>query len=181
MKKSRLEEQYRSNLRLELKKSLGLKNIEQVPKVCKIVVNVGVKDAVSDSKSLKAVLDNVEKIVGQKPVRTIARKSIASFKLREGMPIGVKVTLRGRNMYDFLDKLINLSLPKVRDFQGVPTKFDGQGNYNLGIKEWNIFPELEQEVGEKTRGMNITIQTSAQEDGHGYELLKAFGMPFRTT
>lgn len=181
MKKSRLEEQYCSNFRLELKKSLSLSNIEQVPKLRKIVLNVGVKDAVTDSKSLQAVVDTIEKITGQKPIRTFARKSIASFKLREGMPIGVKVTLRGRNMYDFLDKLINLSLPKVRDFQGVSTKLDGQGNYNLGIKEWNIFPELDQEVGGKSRGLNVTIHTSAQKDEHAYELLKVFGMPFRTT
>jgi large subunit ribosomal protein L5 len=179
MKKSRLEELYNSTIRPELVKSLGLTNVMQAPRMNKIVLNVGVKDAVTDSKSLQAVQDVLEKISGQKAMRTFARKSIASFKLREGMPIGVKVTLRKRNMYDFLDKLINVSLPKVRDFQGVSSKLDGNGSYNLGIKEWNIFPELEQDAGEKIRGMNITIHMTTKIDKHGYELLKSFGMPFR--
>ena len=141
MSKARLEELYNSKVRPELQTKLGLKNIMEVPKITKIVLNVGVKDAIADSKVLQSVMETVEKISGQAPVRTLAKKSIASFKLRAGMPIGVKVTLRKKNMYDFLDKLINLALPKTRDFQGVPSAFDGRGNYNLGLKEITIFPE----------------------------------------
>lgn len=179
MAKARLEELYVSEIRPQLFKNLGVKNIMQVPKIEKIVLNVGVKDAVSDSKVLQGVVGTLKKIAGQTPVRTLSRKSIAGFKLREGMPIGAMVTLRGRRMYEFLDKLINLSLPKVRDFQGVPSKFDGRGNYNLGIKEWVIFPEVEYEVGEKIYGMNITIQTTGANDDFSRELLKSFGMPFQ--
>lgn len=179
MNKARLEELYISQIRPELKKSLGLKNIMEVPKIEKIVINVGVKEAINDSKAVQAVYETVSEISGQAPVKTLARKSIAGFKLREGMAIGVKVTLRRKKMYEFLDKLINLALPKVRDFQGVTTRFDRGGNYNLGIKEWSIFPELDLQVGEKVHGLNITIQTSAQSDAHGFELLKSFGMPFR--
>ncbi len=179
MSKARLEELYTGSIKPELKKSLGLKNIMEVPKISKIVLNVGVKEAVADSKSVQSVLDAMRKIAGQQPVKTEARKSIAGFKLREGMPIGVKVTLRGDRMYEFLDKLISLALPKVRDFQGVPTKFDRGGNYNLGIKEWTIFPELDMQFSEKVHGMNITITTSTKNDAHAFELLKSFGMPFR--
>jgi len=179
MNRARLEETYIKTIKPELQKTLGLSNPMQVPKVAKIVVNVGVKDAVADSKVLQGVISTLAEITGQAPVRTLSRKSIAGFKLREGMPIGAMVTLRGRRMYEFLDKLINLSLPKVRDFQGVPLAFDGQGNYNLGIKEWVIFPEVSYEVGEKVYGMNVTIQTTALTDDHGRELLKSFGMPFR--
>jgi len=176
---SRLEKNYKETLRPALKTQLGLKNIMQVPKVSKIVLNIGVKEAVADSKVLQSVADGLGKIAGQRPVRTVAKKSIASFKIREGMPIGVKVTLRRKQMYDFLDKLINIALPTVRDFQGVTTNFDRQGNYNLGIKEWIIFPEIEFGAFEKIYGMNITIHTTAQTDAHAYELLKSFGMPFR--
>lgn len=179
MNKARLEELYTNEIRAKLQKELGLSNIMEVPKIAKIVLNIGVKEAVADSKSVQFVFDSLEKIAGQAPVRTLARKSIAGFKLREGMPIGVKVTLRRKKMYEFLDKLINLALPKVRDFQGVTTKFDRRGNYNLGIKEWTIFPEMDLEVGEKMHGMNITIQTTAANDAHGFELLKSFGMPFK--
>lgn len=180
MKKTRLQQLYANTIRPELLKKLGLENIMKVPRLSKIVVNVGVKDAVTDSsKVIPAVTRVVDKITGQKSVRTLARKSIATFKLREGMPIGVMVTLRNKNMYEFLDRLINLSLPKVRDFQGVPTKFDGHGNYNLGIKGWDIFPELDYEAGEKVRGMNITVHTTASSDEYAFELLKSFGMPFR--
>ncbi len=178
--KARLEEQYLQEIRPKLQKDLQLSNVMEVPKLKKIVLNIGVKDAVSDSKSLVSVMKILEKIAGQKPVRTLARKSIAGFKLREGMPIGVKVTLRKRAMYEFLDKLINLALPKMRDFQGIPkTAFDGQGSYNLGLKEWIIFPEVDYDLTEKMHGLNITINTSAQTDKHGFELLKNFGMPFR--
>ncbi|MCX5925289.1 MAG: 50S ribosomal protein L5 [Candidatus Dependentiae bacterium] len=180
MKKARLKELYTSSIRSELLKKLELNNIMEVPKIAKIVLNVGVKDAITDSsKVIPAVMSVIDRITGQKSVRTLARKSIAGFKLREGMPIGVMVTLRNENMYEFLDRLINLSLPKVRDFQGVSPKFDGQGNYNLGIKGWDIFPELDYEAGDKVRGLNITIHTTAEQDSHAFELLKSFGMPFR--
>lgn len=179
MNKARLEELYTSQIRLKLKNDLGLNNIMEVPKVQKIVINVGVKEAINDSKAVQSVYETIAKISGQAPVKTLARKSIAGFKLREGMAIGVKVTLRRKKMYEFLDKLINLALPKVRDFQGVTTRFDRGGNYNLGIKEWSIFPELDMQVGEKVHGLNITIQTSAKTDAQGFELLKSFGMPFR--
>lgn len=180
MKKARLKELYTSTIRPELLSKLELENVMEVPRLSKIVLNVGVKDAITDSsKVIPAVMSVIDRISGQKSVRTLARKSIAGFKLREGMPIGVMVTLRNESMYEFLDRLINLSLPKVRDFQGVSPKFDGQGNYNLGIKGWDIFPELDYEAGDKVRGMNITIHTTAEQDSHAFELLKSFGMPFR--
>lgn len=179
MSKARLEELYIASIKPELKNRLGLKNVMQVPKISKIVLNVGVKEAIADSKVVQSVLDAMKRIAGQLPVKTEARKSIAGFKLREGMPIGVKVTLRGNKMYEFLDKLISLALPKVRDFQGVPTKFDRGGNYNLGVKEWTIFPELDLQYSEKVHGMNITITTTTKNDMHAFELLKSFGMPFR--
>ena len=179
MTQARLKKLYDENIRTDLKDVLGLSNIMQTPKVSKIVLNIGVKDAVSDSKSLQEVERVFETISGQKPVRTVAKKSIAGFKLREGMPIGVKVTLRSKRMYEFLDRLISLALPKTRDFQGVSTKFDRRGNYNLGIKEWNIFPEIEHETATKMRGLNITIETTTTNDEHARELLTRFGMPFR--
>lgn len=178
MEKARLEELYKEKIRTDLKKQLKLDNIMEVPKLSKVVINVGIKDAVGNSKAVQGVAEIVQKLSGQVPIRTKARKSIAGFKLREGMPIGVKVTLRKRNMYEFLDRLINLALPKVRDFQGVPSRFDGRGNYNLGIKEWVIFPELDYGMSEKFFGLNITVHTTAEKDEHGYELLKSFGMPF---
>lgn len=177
--KARLEELYTSTLRKNIQKNLNLKNVMEVPKLSKIVLNVGVKDAISDNKILQAVMDTVQKISGQAPVRTLAKKSIAGFKLRAGMPIGVKVTLRKKNMYNFLDKLINLSLPKMRDFQGVPVSFDGRGNYNLGLKETTIFPEVSYDVNQKLFGLNVTICTTAVTDEQCRELLKEFGMPFR--
>lgn len=176
--KARLESMYTEKFRPELQKNLGLKNVMQVPRIEKVVLNIGVKEAVADSRILNTVTQMFDTIAGQKSVRTLARKSIAGFKIREGMPIGVRVTLRKKRMYEFLDKLINLALPKVRDFQGVPTKLDGRGNYNLGIKEWSIFPEADT-TAEKVFGMNITIHTSAENDAHAFELLKSFGMPFR--
>lgn len=151
----------------------------EVARLNKIVINVGVKDAVSDSKSLQSIDKIIGLIAGQKPVRTVAKKSIAGFKLREGMPIGIKVTLRDQNMYEFLDRLINLALPSVRDFQGVSTKLDRRGNYNLGIKEWNIFPEVHHDLTDKVQGMNITFHTSTDSDEQGFALLKAFNMPFK--
>src|SRR3972149_7696943 len=179
MEKTRLEELYEKEIRAKLKESLGLKNVMEVPKISKIVLNVGVKDAVSDSKVLNTAMTIIGKIAGQQPVRTVAKKSIAGFKLREGMPIGVKVTLRRKRMYEFLDRLINLALPKVRDFQGVSTKLDRRGNYNLGVKEWLIFPEIDFEMSEKMYGLNITIHTTAHSDDHAFALLKGFNMPFR--
>jgi large subunit ribosomal protein L5 len=178
MNKSRLEVLYLENIRPALMENLGLKNVMQLPKITKVVLNVGVKDAVGDSRALNVVVDVLTRISGQKPVKTFAKKSIAGFKLREGMPIGVMVTLRGKAMYEFLDKLINLALPQIRDFQGVTDRFDGRGGYNLGLKEWIIFPEVEYGISEKIHGMNISIQTTAKVDQHGYELLKQFGMPF---
>lgn len=179
--KARLEEQYAKEIVPALKDKLGLANVMQVPRLKKIVLNVGVKNAVSDSKVLQSVTGILTKIAGQQAVRTLARKSIAGFKLREGMPIGVKVTLRRRQMYEFLDRLISFALPKVRDFQGLPTKLDGRGSYNLGIRDWTIFPEVDFDVSEKVHGLNITLHTSAAKDVHGFELLKNFGMPFRRT
>ena len=177
---SRLGDIYNTKLRAELQKALGLKNIMEVPKVSKIVLNVGVgRDAVADSRVLVPVEKTLGAIAGQAPIRTYARKSIASFKIREDMPLGVCVTLRRKKMFDFLDKLVNLALPRVRDFQGVKTKLDGQGNYNLGIKEWNIFPEADVMGTEKIYGLNVTIHTTAADDRQGFELLKSFGMPFK--
>ncbi|MBT4855762.1 50S ribosomal protein L5 [bacterium] len=179
MAKSRLEETYRNELRPELVKSLDIKNIMDAPKIEKIVLNIGVKDAVGDSRILQKVMNIFDQVAGQKSVRTIAKKSIAGFKIREGMPLGTKVTLRRTNMYEFLDRLINLALPNMRDFQGVSTKLDGRGNYNLGIKDWIIFPELDYGALDKTYGMNITIHTSTSDDKEAYELIKSFGMPFK--
>lgn len=177
--KSRLDTLYRERIRAELKEELKLDNIMQVPVVSKIVLNVGVKDAVADSKSLAFVKDVLEKIAGQAAVKTLARKSISGFKLRQGMPIGVMVTLRRENMYHFLDKLINVVLPSVRDFQGVTKNFDGNGNYNLGIKDWMVFPEIDYDKVDKIRGLNVTIQTTARNDKEAYSLLKKFNMPFQ--
>ncbi|MBL4588177.1 50S ribosomal protein L5 [Candidatus Babeliales bacterium] len=177
--KSRLKRIYQEELKKQLQESLKLKNIMQVPRIEKIVLNVGVKDAVSDSKVLQGVKDVIEIISGQRAVKTYARKSIASFKLREGMAIGVRVTLRDKNMYNFLDRLVHIALPSVRDFNGVSVRFDGTGNYNVGIKDWMIFPELDYDKMDKSRGMNITIHTSTSNDTEAFALLKAFGMPFR--
>ncbi len=179
MEKARLEEVYKTSVRPTLQKSLSVNNIMEVPRLTKIVINVGVKEAVTDSKALQKVQQVLNKIAGQASVKTYAKKSIAGFKIREGMTIGATVTLRKARMYIFLDKLINLALPKVRDFQGVGTKLDRQGNYNLGIKEWTIFPEADSVSGENVHGLNITFCTTAKTDAHGYELLKHFGMPFR--
>ena len=175
---SRLEKLYKETVREKLKKDLGLKNIMEVPRVTKIVLNMGVKDAINDSKSLNLIKDIFTQIAGQAAVRTYARKSIAGFKLREGMPIGVMVTLRRQNMYNFLDKLINITIPRVKDFHGLKTKFDGNGNYNMGLKDWMVFPEVDYDSVDKSRGLNITIHTSAKTDDHGFALLKSLNMPF---
>lgn len=180
MARARLDELYKSKIRQDLQKELGLENPMQVPRIEKIVVNVGTKDAVADSRVLQKVAAMITKITGQASVITKARKSIAGFKIREGMPLGVMVTLRKKRMYEFLDRLINVALPNVRDFRGVGNKLDRRGNYNLGIKEWSIFPEADAAAGEKVYGCNITIHTSAHQDNHAYALLKSFNMPFRS-
>jgi large subunit ribosomal protein L5 len=177
--KSRLEELYKTKIRSELQKELKLNNIMEVPVISKIVVNVGVKEAVNDSKAVAFVKDIVDQITGQASAKTLARKSIATFKLRQGVAIGVMVTLRRANMYHFLDKLINIVLPAVRDFQGVKTTFDGHGNYNLGLKDWMVFPEVDYDKVDRSRGMNITIQTTTSNDEHARLLLKKFNMPFQ--
>jgi len=178
MNKSRLAIKYNDEIRSKLQQQLVLDNIMMVPKLLKIVLNVGVKEAVSDSKALNEAVEILEKIAGQRANKRLARKSIAGFKLREGMAIGAMVTLRGTMMYEFLDRFITLALPKVRDFQGLPTKLDGKGNYNIGIKDWTVFPEVDFDLGKKTHGLNITIQTSAHKDEHGLALLQAFSIPF---
>lgn len=176
---SRLEELYKTKLRFVLQKELKLQNLMQVPRISKIVLNAGVKDATADSKVLNLVQEIISKIAGQTAVRTFAKKSIAGFKLRQGMPIGVMVTLREKKMYDFLDKLISLALPGVRDFHGVTVRFDGHGNYNLGISDWFIFPEVDFDQVDKSRGINVTIQTTTSDDKLAHALLKSFNMPFK--
>lgn len=179
MDKPRLQKLYVDEIRAQLQKELNLKNVMDVPKIEKIVLNVGVKEAVDDSKALQIVQTAIEKIAGQKTVKTFARKSIAGFKIREDMPIGVKVTLRNVNMYEFLDRFINLAIPSIRDFQGIKPGFDGRGNLNIGIKEWMIFPELDLSTFDKMHGLNITIQTTAKTNNQAFELLKKFNMPFK--
>lgn len=179
MEKARLKKIYKEEIAPNLQAEFGFKNVMQIPKLSKIVLNVGVKDAVADSRVLQEISDALTAISGQRSVRTKARKSIAAFKLRKDMPIGVKVTLRSDKMYEFFDRLINASLPKTRDFQGVPLNLDGRGNYNLGIKEWSIFPEMERASAAKVYGLNITIETTATNDEHARALLRKFGMPFR--
>lgn len=176
--KARLEVLYQDKIKPTLQKELGL-NSMQVPKISKIVLNIGVKESVADSRVLTGVKEIVEKIAGQAAVKTYAKKSIAGFKLREGMPIGISVTLRRAAMYEFLDRFISLALPRVRDFQGLPLKCDGRGNYNIGIKDWMIFPEVDYDKVDRSRGLNISIVTTAERDDHARALLEAFSMPFR--
>jgi len=177
---ARLYTQYKKEVLPKLKKDFDYGNNLAVPKLTKITVNVGVGEAVSDRKRLDDVVNSVATITGQKPVITTARKSISNFKLREGMPIGCKVTLRGKIMYEFLDRLINLALPRTRDFQGIPDRsFDGRGNYNLGIREHTIFPEVSTDKIEWIHGMDVAFITSAPNDEQAFSLLKYLGMPFR--
>jgi large subunit ribosomal protein L5 len=177
---SRLKEKYIKEVTPALMSKFEYKSVMQVPKVEKIVVNMGVGDAVQNSKALDAAVEELTIITGQKPVVTRAKKSIAGFRLREGMPIGAKVTLRGERMYEFLDKLISIALPRVRDFHGVSKKaFDGRGNYTLGVKEQLIFPEIDYDKVSKVRGMDIVIVTTANSDEEARELLTQFGMPFQ--
>ena len=177
---ARLKETYLNDIVPEMMKKFEYKNIMQVPKLDKIVINMGVGEAKENSKVLDTEISDLEIIAGQKAVVTRAKKSVANFKLREGQPIGCKVTLRGAKMYEFADRLINLALPRVRDFRGVnPNAFDGRGNYALGIKEQLIFPEIEYDKVDKVRGMDIIFVTTAQTDEEARELLTQFGMPFK--
>ena len=176
---SRLKEQYQNEIVDALIKKFGYKNIMEVPKLDKVVINMGVGEAKENHKLLESAIADMETITGQKAVTTKAKKSVANFKIREGMPIGCKVTLRGEKMYDFVDRLINLALPRVRDFRGVnPNAFDGRGNYALGIKEQLIFPEIEYDKVDKVRGMDVIFVTTAKTDEEARELLKQFNMPF---
>jgi len=176
---TRLKEKYISEVAQAMMEKFGYKNVMEIPKVEKVVINMGVGEAVGNPKVLDAAVADMTLIAGQKPVVTRAKKSIAAFKIREGMPIGAKVTMRGERMYQFLDKLINISLPRVRDFRGVnPKSFDGRGNYTMGIKEQLIFPEIDYDKIDKIRGMDIIIVTTAKTDEEARELLRLMGMPF---
>ncbi|QWB99873.1 50S ribosomal protein L5 [Mycoplasmatota bacterium] len=177
---NRLQEKYRKEITPSLMEKFNYSSIMETPKISKIVINIGAGDAVQNPKVLDNAVSELTQITGQKPVITRAKKSIATYKLREGMPIGCKVTLRGQRMYDFFDKLISLALPRVRDFRGInPKGFDGRGNYTLGVKEQLIFPEIDYDKVGKIRGMDIVIVTSANTDQEAFELLSQFGMPFR--
>jgi len=180
MAEARLYTQYKKEIVDNLIKEFKYENIMGVPKLQKIVINVGYGDAINDAKTLDTISDNIGIITGQKPVKTKAKKSISNFKLREGQEIGCKVTLRGKIMYEFLDRLINLALPRTRDFQGVPNKsFDGRGNYTMGIKEHTVFPEIDVDKASTIHGMDVTFVTSADTDEEAFALLKNFGMPFK--
>ena len=175
-----LKKRYRETIQPKLQKDLSLTNIHEVPKVVKVTVNPGLGEAAANAKSLEASVNELAQITGQKVVVTRAKKAIAGFKIRQGMPIGCAVTLRGDRMYAFLERLINLALPRIRDFRGVsPKSFDGRGNYTLGVREQIIFPEIEYDQVDKVRGMDITICTTAQTNEEGRALLKLFSMPFR--
>ena len=177
---NRLKEKFINEISPALVSKFSYKSVMQVPKVEKIVINMGVGDAVSNSKALDVAVEELSLLSGQKPIITRAKKSIAGFRLREGMPIGAKVTLRGERMYEFLDKLVSVSLPRVRDFRGISKKsFDGRGNYTLGVKEQLIFPEIDYDKVNKVRGMDIVIVTTANTDEEARELLTQFGMPFQ--
>ena len=177
---NRLQEQYKNEFAPALLKELGLTNVMQIPKITKVVVNIGVGEALDNPKALDAAVNDLTIITGQKPVVIAAKKAISNFKLREGRQIGVKVTLRGDKMWAFLDRLINVALPRVRDFRGISAdSFDGRGNYTLGLTEQLIFPEIQYDKIDKVRGMEISIVTTAKTDDHARQLLSKFGMPFR--
>jgi large subunit ribosomal protein L5 len=177
---ARLQQIYREKIVPELKQNLSLKNTMQVPRILKITVNMGVGEAVADKKVMDAATADLAKITGQKPAITKAKKSVATFKVRDGQAIGCKVTLRGARMYEFLDRLVNIAIPRIRDFRGISSRsFDGRGNYSLGVKEQIIFPEIQYDQIDQIRGMDITISTSAADDKHGRALLEAFKFPFR--
>lgn len=176
----RLKELYHEQVVSALQKDLGYQNVMRVPRLEKIVVNIGLGEALQNAKALDAAIEDIMIITGQRPIVTRARKSIASFKLRAGNPIGVKVTLRGNRMWDFLDRLCNVALPRQRDFRGIsPDSFDGRGNYSLGLREQLVFPEIDYDKIDKIRGMEITIVTTAQTDEEGFHLLRHLGMPFK--
>lgn len=176
----RLQQYYREQVIPKLRAELKIDNVMQVPRISKITVNMGVGEAVADKKVMDAAVDDLTKITGQKPLVTKSRKAIASFKIRAGLAVGAKVTLRGMRMYEFLDRLISIAMPRIRDFRGVsPRAFDGQGNYSLGVKEQIIFPEIQYDQIDQVRGMDITITTTAKDDRHGRALLEAFNFPFR--
>ena len=179
---SRLREQYQTEMVPTLMKEFEYGNIMQVPRLHKIVVNIGIGEAIQNAKVLDNAVNDLTIITGQKPIVTRAKKSIAAFRVRTGMPVGVTVTLRGERMYDFFDKLVNVALPRVRDFQGVsPNSFDGRGNYSLGLREQLIFPEIEYDKIDKLRGLQVTIATSAKNDEEARTLLQKLGMPFRSS
>ena len=176
-----LKEKYRSEIVPQLQSELGLKNVMAVPRISKITLNMGVGEAVGDKKVLEHAVSDMEKIAGQKPIVTKSRKSIAGFKIRDGWPIGCKVTLRDERMYEFLDRLINIAIPRIRDFRGIgPKQFDGHGNFAMGVTEQIIFPEIDYDQIDKLRGMDITIATTAANDEQGRALLAAFNFPFRS-
>ena len=180
MAEARLKQHYKKHVVPALVKEFGYKNVMAVPKIQKVSVNIGLGEATQNSKLMDGAVNELAQIAGQKPVITKAKKSIAAFKLREGMSIGTMVTLRGERMFEFLDRLMNVALPRVRDFRGVSTKsFDGRGNYTLGMKDQLIFPEIDYNKVEKVKGMNISITTTAKSDAEGLALLKLMGMPFR--
>jgi large subunit ribosomal protein L5 len=177
---ARFQEKYRAELCEQIQKKLGLKNIMQVPRITKITLNMGVGEAVADKKVLDHALKDMQQISGQKPVKTLARKSVAGFKIRDGYPIGCKVTLRRERMYEFLDRLVTIAIPRVRDFRGLnPKSFDRQGNYSMGVTEQIIFPEINYDEIDTIRGMDITISTTARNADEGRALLEAFNFPFK--
>ena len=177
---ARLQEQYRDELRGQIQQKLGLGNVMEVPRITKITLNMGVGEAVADKKVLDNAMRDMEMISGQKPVRTLARKSVAGFKIRDGYPIGCKVTLRRERMYEFLDRLVNIAIPRIRDFRGLnPRSFDRQGNYSMGVSEQIIFPEINYDQVDEIRGMDITISTTARNPAEGRALLEAFSFPFK--
>jgi large subunit ribosomal protein L5 len=177
---ARLQQLYREKIVAELQKSLGLENPMQVPKITRITINMGVGEAVADKKAMDGAVSDLTALTGQKPLVTKSRKAIASFKLRAGVPVGAKVTLRGARMYEFLDRLINVAMPRIRDFRGVSARsFDGRGNYSFGVKEQIIFPEIAYDKIDAIRGMDIVITTTARNDREGRALLEAFNFPFR--
>jgi large subunit ribosomal protein L5 len=177
---ARLQEYYRDTVVKQLSEQFGYKNVMEIPRLSKITINMGVGEAVGDRKLIDNAVADMTKIAGQKPVVTLARKSVASFKLREGWPVGVKVTLRREHMFEFLDRLINIAIPRIRDFRGLnPRSFDGRGNYNMGVREQIIFPEIDYDKIDTLRGLDITFTTTAKTDQEGRALLSAFNFPFR--
>lgn len=177
---ARLKARYNDELKAKLKEELGVANVMEIPRITKITLNMGVGAASADKKLLDGALSDMQAIAGQKPVLTLARKSIAGFKIRDGWPIGCKVTLRGERMYEFLDRLIAIAIPRIRDFRGFSAKsFDGRGNYSMGLKEQIVFPEIDFDKIDRIRGMDITITTTARTDDEGRALMRAFGFPFK--